>query len=266
MTTESTIMSFAGLDLHHVDGALLIDSRLVAEKANILHPSLYRLLTERQDRIESRFGTVRFEIEPSKATGGGGDGQKHALLTENQAIYLVTLCRNTDAVMDFKGALVEAFDVARRRLQEMVLPAPSDFHPALPDFRNPAEAARAWSDQCERADQAMREAARLLPDAQFGRELKDSDGLWTITQVAKGLRVSGQRLNKFLKAEGITFCQSGTWMPYAKYQDSGYFKTICHTYEDTTTGERKTRQSLKVTPEGREFIHRRWRKHQEAAA
>lgn len=112
--------------------------------------------------------------------------------------------------------------------------------------------------------QLEQQNARLLPDAQFGKELKDSDNLLTITQVAKPLNLTGQGLNQFLKTQGIIFRQSGDWMPYGRWGRKGFFKIVAHTID---TGEHtRTTHQLKVTAEGRAFIHDLWRKHNQDAA
>ena len=109
-----------------------------------------------------------------------------------------------------------------------------------------------------KVQQLEKQNARLLPDAQFGKELQDAENLLSMTQVAKPLGISGQRLNRFLHDEGVIFKQSGEWMPYAKYQDSGYFSIVAFTTE--VEGESRAYHQLKVTAQGRAFIHERFRK------
>lgn len=108
-----------------------------------------------------------------------------------------------------------------------------------------------------RVQQLEKQNARLIPDAEFGRDLKDSENLLSVTQVAKPLGISGQKLNQFLRAEKVIFKQSGDWMPYAKYQDTGYFKTVAFITE--VDGESRTFHQLKITASGRAFIHNLYR-------
>lgn len=99
-------------------GTPLADTRVIAKHIGVQHVSLYRLITEYHETISEAFGTVRFEIGPSNAKGGGGDGARYALLTEDQATFLITLTRNTAQVIRFKAALVAAFSEAKRQLAE----------------------------------------------------------------------------------------------------------------------------------------------------
>lgn len=93
------------------------------------------------------------------------------------------------------------------------------------------------------------ENQKLQAPAQYGQELMSTDDLFSITQVAKPLGISGQELNKRLHGRGVIFQQSGQWMPYSKYQSLGYFKIIAHVANGGTYHQ------LKVTAKGRQFIH-----------
>jgi phage regulator Rha-like protein len=96
---------------------LTVDLRTIAEGFGIDRRSAMRLLRKYQKDIEEVAGTVRFEITPSKARGAGGDGEKIAYLTEDQATAFATLCQNTAPVVRFKMILVKAFTEARNRLR-----------------------------------------------------------------------------------------------------------------------------------------------------
>jgi len=65
-----------------------------------------RLIKEYQVSIEEAFGILRFEIGEIK---GRGQPEKFALLTEDQATFVIMLTRNTPPVRKFKRALVKAF-------------------------------------------------------------------------------------------------------------------------------------------------------------
>lgn len=62
---------------------------------NVEHASLMKLIKEHQEAIESDFGRVGFEIVPLK-TAGGVQNSTIAYLTEDQAIFIGTLCRNSE--------------------------------------------------------------------------------------------------------------------------------------------------------------------------
>lgn len=90
-----------------------VDSRLIAEGIDVGHRSLFKLICRYQVRLETR-GILRFEIAK---TGRQGQPEKYALLNESQAIFLLTLSKNTDAVVEFKDRLTSAFDRLRKQAE-----------------------------------------------------------------------------------------------------------------------------------------------------
>ena len=98
--------------------SLVVDSRLIAQKLGIEHKNFLQTLKKYQSKIESRFGAVAFQTAPSIMPNGcvNPSPEKYALLTENQALILMTFSRNTEEVVECKFALVEAFDKAKKRM------------------------------------------------------------------------------------------------------------------------------------------------------
>lgn len=106
----------------------------------------------------------------------------------------------------------------------------------LPDFTNPAEAARAWAQQYEQKTALAIENKRLEDEniqlALENQELKHdknyldlimrSKALLTISQIAQDYGMSGKALNKKLSEMGIQYSINGQWILYAKYKDCGY--------------------------------------------
>lgn len=106
------------LEITLTDGEHRIDSRLVARSLGIEHESLMRTISTYQTKIE-KLGALRFQIGVLKYEGYKGSTRfKYVLLNENQAIFLATLSRNTDQVVEFKLQLTEAFAEVRTRLVE----------------------------------------------------------------------------------------------------------------------------------------------------
>lgn len=96
------------------EGELRADSRTFAPKMEIRHRQLMDNIKKYQDKFES-LGRVAFQTETLQ-TEGGAQEVKFALLTEDQAYFLLTLSRNTDAVVTAKLELVKAFRKARSQI------------------------------------------------------------------------------------------------------------------------------------------------------
>lgn len=112
--------SLTKIDITEKDGVLVVDSRLIAGELNIEHHTLIKTLNKYIDRIESRFGVVRFEVDKPLEGSSGGRPEKYALLTEPQATVLMTFSRNNDQVVDCKLKLVEAFEKAKEVIKTVI--------------------------------------------------------------------------------------------------------------------------------------------------
>lgn len=69
---------------------------------------------------------------------------------------------------------------------------------ALPDFTNPAEAARAWAHEFEQKQQAQQALEMARPKVQFFDRLVERKTLMSATQVAQKLGLSAVSMNKLL--------------------------------------------------------------------
>lgn len=96
------------IQLNVVEREPRVDSRLIAARLGTDHRSTFRLLSKFKAEFET-LGKVRFEIAPSAS----GQQQRFAFLNEDQAVFLLTLTRNTEKVVALKLALTKAFKRAR---------------------------------------------------------------------------------------------------------------------------------------------------------
>lgn len=119
----------------------------------------------------------------------------------------------------------------------------------IPNFSNPAEAARAWADQYEARLKAEGENKLLAPKANYTDNVLSSEGYMTVTQIAKDYGKSAKWLNKILQAEGIQYKQGNQWFLYAKYADKGYTVSGTHVVGD------QSYVSTYWTQVGRKFIY-----------
>lgn len=106
----------SAITVENQNGVLVVDSRLVALDLGIEHESFMRTIKKHETRIEQRFGIIRFEIGEIK---GRGQPEKFAWLTEDQSLYLMTLSRNTEQVLNCKANLVEGFMKAKQIIPQL---------------------------------------------------------------------------------------------------------------------------------------------------
>lgn len=98
------------------------------------------------------------------------------------------------------------------------------------------------------------EIARLTPRAAYADHVLDSVSCFTTTQVAKGMGMTAQELNRMLCLRGIQYGQSGQYLLYAEYARKGLAQNRTHTYRDMM-GTVHTTSSLVWTERGKRFIH-----------
>ncbi|MBF0747630.1 phage antirepressor KilAC domain-containing protein, partial [Gemella sp. 19428wG2_WT2a] len=81
----------------------------------------------------------------------------------------------------------------------------------------------------------------LQPKATYYDMILQSKSLVSITKIAKDFGLSGTKLNKILKEQGVQFKQGNVWLLYRNYADKGYTqsktsdldggrKSVLHTY------------------------------------
>ncbi|RLA39702.1 MAG: hypothetical protein DRR42_26810 [Gammaproteobacteria bacterium] len=93
--------------LVNVDGEQRISSALVAESIGVENRAINSLI-RKHEKLLSTFGQVTFEMSPS--------GQKKiVLLNEDQAIFILTLSKNSEKVVTFKHQLVTEFSRIKRK-------------------------------------------------------------------------------------------------------------------------------------------------------
>lgn len=102
---------------------------------------------------------------------------------------------------------------------------------ALPDFTNPAVAARAWADQCEGRALAEQRLLEVAPKVAALDRLADTAGLITISNGAKDLQVEIKWLFAWLMSNRWIFRRQGSkrYIGFADKLRDGYLK---HKFDD----------------------------------
>jgi anti-repressor protein len=257
---QQAAQSQPSTDLVIVRGNDLVATTLaIAAGTANTHEAVVKLVRTHQQDFEE-FGLVRFEIEPRKPGQHGGGDTEYALLNEDQATLLITYMRNNVIVRKFKVALVREFSNMRKQLAAAVSTR------AIPDFMNPATAARAWADEVEAKERAIAEAeqeaaqrkqlqhqiAEQAPAVAGFDRIANADGAMCVTDAAKTLQMQPHKLRDALLEMKWMYRRQGKG-GYVAYQDkihTGYLKHKVGNYKDPETGENKTNPQVVVTSKG----------------
>lgn len=145
----------------------------------------------------------------------------------------------------------------------------------MPNFSNPAEAARAWADQYERtlaleADNKKKDTeilqlngavAEMKPKVTYVDMILASKETVTTTQIAQDYGQSAKAFNVLLRNFGIQHKVRGQWILYAKYLPYGYVQsdTVPIVHRNGTNG---TVMHTKWTQKGRLFLYDELKKHE----
>lgn len=192
------------LNIKIQNSQLVVDSRLVAKRLEIEHRAFIQTIKKYQVKIEQRFGVITFEMSKPPEGSSGGRPESFAYLTEPQATALMTFSRNTDAVVDCKLDLVEAFENAKKLLESQKSPTPSsNYRPLLNYTRRVLDIQNSVRNLCDGYWCVFVEAAPLLiyVETQLNYQIDEYD----LLDGSVGIRWSQYRKGKPWADEAKTF-------------------------------------------------------------
>lgn len=135
--------------------------------------------------------------------------------------------------------------------------------PEMDDAEIMARGVLAAQRTIERQKEQLREQQRLLqeqaPVVEYCNEVLSATNLHTINSIAVHLGISAIRLNKFLVDQGLIYKQGDIYCPSCKIRGKGYCDFHVVPYINSN-GERMTREHLKWTEVGRQFIIQQFNK------
>ncbi|WP_312800460.1 phage antirepressor KilAC domain-containing protein [Pseudomonas sp.] len=157
--------------------------------------------------------------------------------------------------------LMRESKLVRRRVLKRLKGLEATSRPAaptisLPDFSNPAAAARAWAEQYELQQAANQQLAIAAPKAAFVDRYVEGTGLKGFRQVCKLLNAKQGDFRMFLVTSRVMYRLGGEWVPYAEHIDAGRFSV--------KTGQADNGHNFneaKFTPKGVEWIAGKWAAH-----
>ena len=126
--------------------------------------------------------------------------------------------------------------------------------PAIPNFNNPADAARAWAEQYEEAEKQKQINHENKPKVEFYDTVAESDSTIDMAAVAKTINQPGYGRNNLFKLLREQKILRKNNQPYQKYVNNGYFKQVIVPIKKN--GEVWNGTKTVATAKGVEFILR----------
>lgn len=127
----------------------------------------------------------------------------------------------------------------------------------LPNFNDPAIAARAWADEVEQKQAALEQVQKATqqlaiaaPKAEALDRIAAGDENVTITQAAKVLGIKRELLTQWMHANGWVYRQNGSWVAYDAQIRTGRLAYKEAKYTDENTGQEVHRPYCHITPKG----------------
>lgn len=118
----------------------------------------------------------------------------------------------------------------------------------LPDFNNPAEAARAWANEYEAKQKLLTENKVMKPKAEYFDCLVNRNLLTNFRTTAKEFHMKQKQfIDWLLKNKFVYRDQKGSLQPYSEYADYFHVKDVKSTAGNNWAGT----QTL-ITPKGKE--------------
>ena len=173
-------------------------------------------------------------------------GEQVMLFVNESGLYALILSSKLPKAREFKHWVTgEVLPAIRRQGGYMV---------ARADESEEVILARALQIMHATLQRKEEQIARLQPRAEYADRVLDSVSCFTTTQLAKGMGMTAQELNRLLCLHGIQYGQSGQYMLYAPYARQGLATNRVHAYHDMF-GAVHTTSSLVWTERGREFVY-----------
>lgn len=225
---------------------VVVNSRDVAEHFGKRRDHVLRDVEELIRKDPPKIGEMFHRVETPDSYGRI---QKSYYMNRDGFSLLVMGFTGKEAI-EWKLKYIEAFNEMEKKLKNPL---------ALPNFSNPAEAARAWADEFEKRKQAeaLNEANR--PKVIFAEAVSTSKDGILVGMLAKllhqnGVDIGQKRLFQWMRDKGYLM-KNGTDknMPTQKARELGLFNVKERAIDNPDGSVRLTRTTL-VTGKGQEYF------------
>lgn len=165
----------------------------------------------------------------------------------------ISMMNNTPRGKEARLYFIECERVAKEATAKLRA-QPAAF--ALPDFTNPACAARAWAEQYEQRLALEAQVKSDTPKVEFAEAVTASDAEHTITEAAKVLSIRPRKFFDWLRMGGFIYKQGTQAMQISI--NKGLMVTRFHTFKHTD-GELDKKAHARITGKGLYFFYQRLR-------
>ncbi|WLI76707.1 phage antirepressor KilAC domain-containing protein [Kosakonia sp. H02] len=224
-------MVIPGENLHSQNVLATISSREIATLTGVTHGEVKRMVKSLE--------TAHRLSQPVNANVYEREGEMRQEFLLNKRDSLLTVARLSP------GFTAEMLD--RWQEKEKLI--------SLPDFTNPAAAARAWAEQYEKRQRAEALLALSAPKAAFFDSYVRVEESLGFRQICKMLRVKEPVFRSFLLERNIMQRVNGTLMPPQYHIDAGYF-----TVHGGVGENKRSWSQARFTAKGVEWVADLWAK------
>ena len=230
-----------------INNQVVVSSRQVAEKFGKEHRNV---LASIKEIISAEKSALTFYQENTYKAGTGKSYPEY--LMNRDGFTLLAMGFTGKDALQWKMKYIAAFNNMEQKLQNKML--------MLPDFTNPAEAARAWAEQFDKRTEAERQLEEAKPKMIFADAVSASDTTILIGDLAKLIKQNGheigqKRLFEWLRNNGYLIKRKGADYnsPTQKAMELGLFK-IKETAITHSDGHVTVSKTVKVTGKGQQYF------------